>query len=81
MTQARKAAAVNVVTHGNEWAVRREGTAQAIRVFDTQREAIDFGRTIAQREEVELRIQDRQSRWRDSDSFGSDPASSIDLKH
>ena len=81
MTKGKKAPGVNVVRHDDGWAVRRDGAARASRVFDTQQEAIAFGRPIAQREQTELRIQNRQGQWRDSDSYGGDPAPPIDEKH
>jgi Uncharacterized protein conserved in bacteria (DUF2188) len=81
MLMGKKNPAVNVVRHPDGWAVRRDNAARASRVFPTQREAIDYGRPIAQREETELRIQDRHGRWRDSDSYGNDPAPPIDQQH
>lgn len=80
MSQKKKPA-VNVVRRGDNWAVVRDGAVRSNRVFPTQQEAISFGRPIAQREQTELRIQDRQGRWRDSDSYGGDPAPPIDEKH
>lgn len=78
---SKKKPGVNVVTHPDGWAVRRDNATRASRIFPTQQAAIDFGRPIAQRDETELRIQDRRSRWRDSDSYGNDPAPPIDQQH
>lgn len=78
---SKKKLGVNIVTHPNGWAVRRDNAARVSRVFPTQQDAIDYGRPIAQRDETELRIQDRHSRWRDSDSYGNDPAPPIDQQH
>lgn len=72
---------VNVVRRGEGWAVVRDNADRASGVFDTQRDAIDRGREIAQTDQTELRIQDRQGHWRDSDSYGHDPAPPIDEKH
>lgn len=72
---------VNVVRRGDRWAVIRDGAAKAIGVFDTQQDAIDFGRPIAKRGQTELRIQGRDARWRDSDSYGNDPSATVDTKH
>lgn len=77
----KKAPAVNVVRHGDAWAVRRDGAQRVSRTFETQAEAIAHARPIAQRDETELRIQNLQGRWRDSDSYGSDPAPPIDKEH
>lgn len=81
MARGTKAPGVNVVRHGDDWAVRRDNAGRVSKVFDTQHEAIAYGRPIAQREQTELRIQDRHGDWRDSDSFGGDPAPPIDKKH
>jgi hypothetical protein len=61
--------------------VIRDNAGRASRLFDTQREAIDYGRNVARNEQAEMRIQDRNHRWRDSDSYGGDPAPPIDKEH
>lgn len=72
---------VNVLRRGDEWAVVRDNAERASGVFGTQREAIDRGREIARNEQAELRIQGQDGRWRDSDSYGHDPAPPIDRRH
>lgn len=72
---------VNVVRRDDGWAVVRDGASRASRKFDRQSDAIDFGRSVARNENTEVRIQDRQGRWRDSDSYGNDPESVVDKKH
>ncbi len=72
---------VNVVRRGDEWAVVRDNAERASGVYGTQHEAIDRGREIAQNERAELRIQGQDGRWRDSDSYGHDPAPPIDRHH
>jgi hemerythrin superfamily protein len=52
------------------WQVRREGASRASRVFDTQREATEFGRRVAAREKVELLIAGRDGEIRIKDSAG-----------
>jgi hypothetical protein len=81
MPRWNKAQGVNVVRHDDGWAVWRDGARRASKVFDTQQEAIAYGRPTARREQTELRIQHRQGRWRDSYSYGGDPAPPIDEKH
>jgi hemerythrin superfamily protein len=71
--QARRNADVWVQphhVHDDKWQVRREGATRASRVFDTQREAIDFGRQLAQRELVELIIAGRDGQVRETDTAG-----------
>lgn len=74
----KKKPGVNIVTHPDGWAVRRDSPGRASRVFPTQREAIEYGRPIARRDQTELRIQDRNSRWRDTDSYGGDSMPPLD---
>jgi hypothetical protein len=62
-----------VVRHGDKWGVRGEGNQRLTREFETQREAIDFGRGIARNQESELRIQGRDARFREAYSYGNDP--------
>jgi len=62
-----------VVRNQNGWAVRGEGNSKVTKRFDTQREAIDYGRDIARNQGSELRIQNRQGRFREAYSYGNDP--------
>ena len=70
------AASVWVQPHPKDdrWQVKREGATRASRVFDTQREAEQFGTTLAKRERVELVIAGRDGAVRDKRSYGNDPA-------
>jgi hypothetical protein len=55
------------------WQVKREGATRASRVFDTQGDAEQFGRELARREKVELKVAGRDGQVRESDSYGHDP--------
>ena len=72
---------VHVVPHDDGWAVRREGAERVSSLHPTQKEALDAGRPIAQREKTELVIHGTDGKIRDSDSFGNDPHPPIDQKH
>ncbi|MFJ5438077.1 DUF2188 domain-containing protein [Pectobacterium brasiliense] len=63
----------HVVPHNGEWAVRGEGNDRVTKTFDTQHEAIDYGRGIARSQESELVIHRPDGRIRDKDSYGNDP--------
>ncbi len=63
----------HVVPHGDGWAVKGAGNTRATSVHDTQREATDAGRAIAQRQGSELVIHRPDGRIRDKDSHGQDP--------
>lgn len=63
----------HVVPHAGGWAVRGAGNGRATSVHDTQRDAIDAARGIAQNQHSELLIHDRNGQIRDRDSYGGDP--------
>jgi hypothetical protein len=62
-----------VVRNGSKWGVRGEGNDKLTKIFNTQKDAIDYGRTIAINQGSELRIQGKDAKFRDSNSYGSDP--------
>ena len=62
-----------VVVHPSGWAVKRENSQTASKVFSTQKEATDYGRDLARRDGVELLIQGKDGKIRDRDSHGNDP--------
>ncbi|MCL7938817.1 DUF2188 domain-containing protein [Halomonas sp. ATCH28] len=62
-----------VVVHPKGWAVRHENTDRVARTFETQKEAINYGRDMARREGVEFIIQGKDGAIRDRDSHGNDP--------
>ena len=68
-----------------QWVVRRSGSDKASKAFSTQREAVDFARTAAERaskkEDVDLIVHGRDGRIRQKDSYGSDPNPPRDKKH
>ena len=72
-----------VVKHPSGWAVKKSGARRPSGVFDTQQAAIDRAREIVGKHGGgEVRIQDRQARWRDSDTVapGNDPFPPRDKK-
>ena len=71
----------HVVPHNDRWAVRGEGNKRATSLYDTQGEAIDRARGIAQRERSEVVIHRPDGRIRDRDSYGNDPCPPKDRKH
>lgn len=63
----------HVVPQDGRWAVKGEGNERATAVRDTQKEAADVGRRIAQNQGSELVIHRPDGRIRDKDSHGRDP--------
>ena len=60
----------------DRWQVRREHASRASRVFDTQKEAMDFGRQLAKRDRVEFIVAGRDGAIREKHSYGNDPVRS-----
>lgn len=63
----------HVVPHEDGWAVRGAGSTRASSVHQTQQEAIQAAREIAQNQRTELFIHGRDGRIRERDSHGGDP--------
>ncbi|MCY1457724.1 hypothetical protein D9M71_750440 [compost metagenome] len=63
----------HVVPHNDSWAVRGAGNSRVTKQFDTQQEAIDYGREIARNQSSELFIHGENGKIRERDSHGHDP--------
>ena len=63
------------------WAVVGERDKRASSLHETQRSAIEAGRSLAQHNRSELVIHDRDNKIRDKDSYGNDPCPPRDRKH
>jgi hypothetical protein len=63
----------HVVPRDGTWAVQREGADIAASVHNTQADAIDAGRNLAENTHGELRIHGRDGRIREGYSYGNDP--------
>lgn len=72
---------VFVVKTDDGFGVKVQGNSRNSKNFDTQKDAISYGRDIAKDNKSELRIQGRDGKWRDSDSYGNDPHPPRDNKH
>ena len=68
-----KAKDVHVVPRGDKWAAVRPGQDRASGIFETQGQAINQGRQIAQDSHSELFIHGRDGQIRARDSYGNDP--------
>ncbi|MBB6113629.1 LAS superfamily LD-carboxypeptidase LdcB [Rahnella inusitata] len=65
----------HVVTHDGQWAVRGEGNTRVTSLHQTQQQAIDAARAIAQNQGSELLIHGKNGQIRARDSHGKDPSS------
>lgn len=70
MKRKRKVRDYHVVYRAPFWIVRREGGKRAVRVLDTQEDAINFAARRAKRAKVEVVIHRTDGTIRDSDSYG-----------
>jgi Uncharacterized protein conserved in bacteria (DUF2188) len=55
------------------WSVRHTGAARASRVFESQKDAVDYARGIAKKESSELYIHRRDGTIKERSSYGRDP--------
>lgn len=70
-----------VVPQGEGWAVKLEGAERASSLHETQRDAIQGGKRLAQANKTEVVIHRSNGQIRDSDSYGNDPVPPKDMKH
>ena len=63
----------HVVPHPQGWAVRGAGNERATSIHQTQRDAIDAGRSIARNQGAELFIHGENGRIRERNTYGKDP--------
>jgi hypothetical protein len=63
----------HVVRHQNGWALKKGGSQRATKVFPTQSQAIDYGKTVSQNQGAEFFIHGRNGRIRERNSYGNDP--------
>lgn len=70
----------HVVPKNGIWQVKRENSSKATKSFNTQKDAIFYGREIARNQGSELVIHGLNGRIRDKDSYGNDPCPPKDKK-
>lgn len=61
-----------VVRHGDDWAVKGAGNSRATKVVSTQKEAMKIARDIARNQNSEMRVQNRNGKFRTCNSYGND---------
>jgi ligand-binding sensor domain-containing protein len=68
----------HVISSNGSWAVRRTGAERATRLFATQGEAVNYARSIAQREHTALYVHKKDGKVMSKDSYAKPAASSKD---
>ena len=63
----------HVAPRGDAWAVKGAGNKRATSIHDTQKQATDAARRIAENQGSELVVHRPDGRIRDKDSHGHDP--------
>lgn len=71
----------HVVPRDNGWAIRGAGNSKDTSHHDTQAQAINRAREIAQNQKSEVVIHRPDGRIRDKDSYGNDPMPPRDKKY
>ena len=61
-----------MVPHGKQWAVKGAGNSKSTFVTNTQAEAIGLAKAIAQNQQSELFIHNRQGQIRERNTYGID---------
>ena len=69
-----------VPTPAGGWAVKNSGATRASRTFDTQSEAVEYGRTAAKKTHSELYVHGNDGTIRNKASYGRDPFPPKDKK-
>lgn len=62
------------------WAVKNSGAVRASKTFDTQQQAVGYGREAAKKSGTELYIHGRDGTIKDKRSYGNDPMPPRDKK-
>ncbi len=68
----------HIIPKDDGWAVKGAGNSKVTKTFETQKDAIQYGKQIAKNQESELIIHRKDGTIRDKDSYGNDPAPPID---
>lgn len=63
----------HVVPNNGKWGVKGEGNGKFTAITDTQSEAIEIAKTIAENQQSELFIHGRNGQIRERNSYGNDP--------
>ncbi len=63
----------HVTPKSDLWQVIGSGNSKPTKLFNTQKEAISYGREIAKNQNSELVIHNKHGKIRDKDSYGNDP--------
>lgn len=63
----------HVVPHGKNWAVKGEGNEKPTKIVDTQKEAIEIAKEIAQNQQSELIIHGKDGQIREKNTYKEDP--------
>lgn len=71
----------HVTPKGDQWQVKGAGNQKATKLFDTQKEAEEYGRQIAKNQNSELITHNKQGQIRSKDSYGPDPCPPKDKEH
>ena len=64
---------LHVVPCEEGWAIKKEGSNNYIKTFDTKAPCVDYARDLARNEKNELLIHGKDGKIQNRDSYGNDP--------
>ncbi len=64
---------VHVTKRDGGWAIKTENSERAVKITETQKEAIEIAREIAQNQKSEVVIHGTDGKIREKNSYGNDP--------
>lgn len=70
----------HIIKKEGKWHVIGEKNSRTTKQFDTQKDAVEYGRKIAINQKSELVIHGTDGKIRDKDSYGNDPFPPKDRK-
>lgn len=62
----------HVLPSNDGWKVKKANSERATKIFDTQKDAIEYARKVAINQQVELSIHGKNGKIREKNSFGKD---------
>lgn len=62
----------HVTPKAGEWQVKKSGASKTTKIFNNQKDAIEFAKTIAKKQEVELFVYGRQGKIQERSTYKND---------
>ncbi len=63
-----------VVKHGDQWAVKGAGNVKITKIFNTQKEAMEYAKTITENQKSSMTVQSKTGKFRAKEASSSKKA-------